>query len=732
MKMKLTKAIGFAAWMSFSAVAVQAQSILYVDANATGAGNGTSWTNAYPFLQDALAETESSGGAISEIWVAAGTYKPDQGVSQTTGDRQATFRLLDGVALYGGFEGGETELGQRDIAANVTILSGDLNGDDGPDFANYAENSYHVVTYDDPAATGVVIDGFTISGGNADGPDGLTNQGGGIHIRDGLVPCLPGGPTIRNCIVENNWAAHHGAINDHGLTTVIENCIVRNNFSGHEGGGLQIHSGAPTITNTRFESNVSDGEGGGAWAGSDNDPTCAGPSAPTFSHCNFSENVAAVGAGLFVNANGHPTLHGCLFSGNAASLRGGGMYNHNDGSPTLTHCRFIGNSSERGAGMFSTIGVTATLIDCVFESNAATRKGGGMYNIGTNPPGLTRPTLIRCVFVNNTAIGLVAGLGDGGAMYNEVNATPSLTDCWFIGNQATVVGGAISTYGASEEPPFDVTNCVFLGNRSTHGRAGAMHCSVGGVYRFTNSLFSGNSARTLGGAITFFDTEAHLTNCTFSGNDADDRGGALFVGGGGGIGPLPVVMPTNSIIWGNTDGDPAGTDESGQLHLDIGTISIAHSCVQGWTGLMGGVGNTGSDPLFVHASGADGIPGTTDDDLRLLPGSPVINIGDNTAVPAELETDLDGYPRINNGTVDFGAYEFCTVQQIYADVNSDWTVNFMDVSLILDVFRGTPTSIEFEDGDIAPCGGDGSVNFGDVSAAVDAFRGLPPCPNLCL
>jgi predicted outer membrane repeat protein len=394
MKMKLTKAIGFAAWMSFSAVAVQAQSILYVDANATGAGNGTSWTNAYPFLQDALAETESSGGAISEIWVAAGTYKPDQGISLTAGDRQATFRLLDGVALYGGFEGGETELGQRDIAANVTILSGDLNGDDGPDFANYAENSYHVVTYDDPAATGVVIDGFTISGGNADGPDGLTNQGGGIHIRDGLVPCLPGGPTIRNCIVENNWAAHHGAINDHGLTTVIENCIVRNNFSGHEGGGLQIHSGAPTITNTRFESNVSDGEGGGAWAGSDNDPTCTGSSAPTFIDCHFSGNVAFHGGGGLFLRESHAILQRCAFDGNSSEYAAG-MYIRNS-SPTLFDCTFIGNSATRGGGIYSSES-NPTLTNCTFSGNQAYATAGGIYNQNSNP------TLANCLFDDNTA-----------------------------------------------------------------------------------------------------------------------------------------------------------------------------------------------------------------------------------------------------------------------------------------------------------------------------------------
>ena len=99
---------------------------IYVDADATGANDGSSWENAYNHLQDALADANSSAKPV-QIRVAQGIYKPDQGVGITPGDREATFQLISGVAIRGGYAGfGEPDPNTRDIECYPTILSGDL------------------------------------------------------------------------------------------------------------------------------------------------------------------------------------------------------------------------------------------------------------------------------------------------------------------------------------------------------------------------------------------------------------------------------------------------------------------------------------------------------------------------------------------------------------------------------------------------------------------------------
>jgi len=155
--------------------------IIYVDDDANGVNDGFSWADAFNYLQDALAASQSG----DEIRVAQGVYKPDQGAGITPGDREATFQLIDGVTIKGGYAGaGSPDPNARDFEIYETILTGDLKSNDAEVSTaddllgepTRTDNSYHVVTGTGADST-AILDGFTITGGNAPGSN---YKGGGM------------------------------------------------------------------------------------------------------------------------------------------------------------------------------------------------------------------------------------------------------------------------------------------------------------------------------------------------------------------------------------------------------------------------------------------------------------------------------------------------------------------------------------------------------------------------
>jgi len=160
--------------------------ILYAAPAANGSGVCSSWANACT-LQTALANAVSG----DQIWVQAGVHKPT-----TTTDRTVSFDLQRGMAVYGGFAGTETALDQRDPANHITVLSGDIDNNDTTDpygvvtdTANLAgNNSYHVVTSSGVTET-AVLDGFTITAGQASYPASQAYYGGGMY-NDNASPRL--------------------------------------------------------------------------------------------------------------------------------------------------------------------------------------------------------------------------------------------------------------------------------------------------------------------------------------------------------------------------------------------------------------------------------------------------------------------------------------------------------------------------------------------------------------
>ena len=604
--------------------------VIYVDTDAVGANDGSSWEdafNTYIGLQTALA-VASSG---DQIRVAQGVYKPDITNGIVPPSRSATFQLKNGVTIKGGYAGfGEPDPDARDIELYETILTGDLNGDDGPDFANYGDNCYHIVT-GTATDTTAGLDGFTIRGGNADSSN--PNDRGG-----GMFNGQHSGPTVTNCTFNGNWAGFRGGgmYNADYCGLTVTACTFSANLASTGGGMSNDEDSTTVVTNCTFSANHATSTGGGMH----NEESSS--SSLIVTGCTFSGNSADEGGGMRNNGQDgpcNPIVTDCIFSGNWADT-GGGMYNNGDEdhgtcSPILTNCTFTGNLADnKGGGMYNYGNEGACnpeLINCTFNGNWAGFRGGGMYNNGDE--GTCNPELINCTFGGNSA-------GDqGGGMYNRYS-NPILTNCIFTNNSAGDEGGGMHNY----ETVSIISGCTFIGNSAPGGGGLNLDNEIGST--LTNCIFSGNRAED-GGGIRGEDENVTMINCTFSGNSADN--------GGGGICMDENIQLTNCIFWGNVA--HGSMDESAQIRMrnSVSTI-INYSCIQGWTGGWAGVGNIDVDPVFVDADGPDDIIGTADDNLRLLPWSPCIDVGDNSLVEPN-STDLDGNPRIINDIVDMGAYE---------------------------------------------------------------------------
>ncbi len=331
----------------------------YVDWEATGANDGSSWTDAFSDLQLAL----NDAGVGDEIWVAAGTYYPSV-EHGGTGDRFKSFQMLNGVAIFGGFDPSTGDIGweDRDWIHNRVYLSGDI-GLPGTD----ADNSFHVFNH--TAELGLdstaILNGFFITRGNADDPDGIETDGGGMRN-------VGGSPTLTNCVFEYNRSYDNGAgMANLSSAPTVRNCTFRLNRAGWEGGGLYNDLSSPVVEHTAFSANSASFVGGGV---SNHD------SSPSFRDCTFVENEAEYGGGGMMNWGGVPALTDCSFVGNLATNywgEGGGM--QNSGSSTiLTNCTFALNQAITGGAMY-TWGSSPKVTNCTFFGNVAD-EGGALSN----------------------------------------------------------------------------------------------------------------------------------------------------------------------------------------------------------------------------------------------------------------------------------------------------------------------------------------------------------------
>ncbi|WP_162309305.1 S-layer homology domain-containing protein [Cohnella abietis] len=453
--------------------------IIYVKM-ATDGGNdgndGISWATAVATLQLAL----DKAIAGEQIWIAAGTYYPTKGI-----ERERHFEMKNGVAIYGGFEGNEDSdfsLDDRDYTTNKTILSGDFDGIDG-------NKAYHVFhNYSNGIDQTALLDGVTITGGNANG-GGMDSNGGGMLNIDSSSP------TLANVTISGNTADYGGGglYNYSKSSPTLTDVMISGNTAEY-GGGMYNNTSSPTLANVTISGNTAE-YGGGMYNNN---------RSPSMTDVTLSGNTAFAGGGMY-NYTSSPTLTDVTISGNTAYY-GGGMYN-NTSSPPMTDVTISGNTADYGGGMYNYT-CSSAMTNVTLSGNVANKNGGGVYNLDSSP------SLTNVTISGNSS-------GSGGGMFNLRTSSQTLTNVTITGNTATDNGGGMVNFSSNPT----LTNVILIGNTATKG--GGMF-NNGGSPTLTNVTLSGNQATDAGGGIyNFVGSNPNIRNSIIWGNTSGSGYGII-------------------------------------------------------------------------------------------------------------------------------------------------------------------------------------------------------------
>ena len=355
---------------------------IYVNTNVSGGdGSGDSWANAIANLSDALIY---AGTSTTEIWVASGTYSPGS-------DRADTFNFdIDNLAVYGGFDGSETTLSQRDVTANPTILSGDVNGNDAVvDFATSSTSSRidnnHQVTH--ISADNILMDGFSIEDGDAVHANNGYVQGSAMYIS-----ATAANTTLQNCKFNNNVTYNGGAVFSRATvdaTITINNCIFNNNISKYASGLYLLAETnvdlVVNLTNSLFTNNISKN-----YSSAD-------------SYTGSSAWLRAYGTGSSLTTN----INNCTFANNSdigtisGTARGTlGLTKETSGlvhNATVANCIFYDNTGATGATI-ATINqghkylATTTVYNSIDEDDFSNISQSNLSNTSNGNPLFTSAT----------------------------------------------------------------------------------------------------------------------------------------------------------------------------------------------------------------------------------------------------------------------------------------------------------------------------------------------------
>jgi len=289
--------------------AFQSGGKVYVDKTKTG--KGISWSDAAPELADALKEAKYNTG-INEIWVAKGTYNPLYNAADGTETfckipgRDNAFVLVKNIKIYGGFAGGETNLSQRDINANVVSLSGDI---------------------------GIVNDNT-----------------------DNVYNVVIGAGDLGTCKVDAVMVEYGKGANDNISSKLVNTSIINKGY----GAGIYLSNASPLFQNCSIRFNRSNYLGGGLFSDKNSNPV--------FINCSIVGNHAANGGGACINDQSTPAFYNCRITGNVTDFTGshaaGLTFRSNTGGIIInsTIAGNYANSSNSGIYTLSPLHVANSIV----------------------------------------------------------------------------------------------------------------------------------------------------------------------------------------------------------------------------------------------------------------------------------------------------------------------------------------------------------------------------------
>jgi len=642
--------------------------------------DGSTWENAYTDIQTAITAAVSG----DEIWVAKGIYTPGLEISDT-------FQLKSGVAIFGGFAATETIRSERDWDVNLTILSGDIDGDDTvtngvvlttTDITG--DNSIHVLYafgHDPPITETTVLDGFTITAGQADGSNLDQKWGAGFYCY-GSGDSNECSPTLENVTFSGNYAIKHGG------------AMLNNGNAGNS---------SPILRKVTFIGNWADERGGALYnLGTGAGGTCS----PDLSNVSFITNTAVKNGGAVYNEginNGtsNPTMTNIIFSGNSSTTRSGGAV-YNDGSssgessPLLSNVVFSGNSAAQRGGAMVNNGESGnsspTFINVTFSGNSAKWQGGVMYNTGVN--GFNNPRLINSIVWNNLGkYGDIITNHITGTIYNytaTVFITQSLVQGAGVSGSSWISGTYLDGGGNIDEDP------VFLVDIDPS----TAPTTTGNLRLQTSSpaIDAGENDYVLAGVVTDLDGKARIQDGNADGDAVVDMGayetGGFFLlsvtksGGGSGL----VTSSPPGIDCGET----CSKFFMQGSKITLSAVPDENSVFSGWSGACG---RTGDCEVAMDAANSveavfekkySLIVNLTGRGIGVVTSQPAgINCGGNCQVEFPQGTQVTLTASADPGSTFTGWSGDCSgggICSLNMDVDKTATANFeADIEIILPI-----------------------------------------------